>query len=79
MLTEGSLPVPPSAAVCSVGSGSPIMCGGIKKEPVCKLACRRHGHSSCQQIMEHAGVLAYTFVVWKITFQRGLTVWLKMS
>lgn len=31
MLTEGGLPLSLSAAVSSVGSGSPIMCGGITK------------------------------------------------
>lgn len=29
--------------------------------------------------MERAGVLAYTFAVWKITFWSGLTVQLEMS
>ena len=32
MLTEGGLPLSLSAAVSSVGSGSPIMCEGIKKK-----------------------------------------------
>lgn len=79
MLTEGGLPLSLPAAVSSAGSGSPIMCGALEKEPVFKLTCRRRGHRPCQQIMERAGVLARTFVVWKITFQSGLTVQLEMS
>lgn len=82
MLTEGGLPLSLSAAVSSVGSGSPIMCEGIKKKKKgdsVQLACRRQGHRSCQQIMERVNVLAHTVVVWKITFQSGLTVTLEMS
>lgn len=83
MLTEGGLPLSQSAAVSSAGSGSPIMCEGIlkkkKKGDSVQLACRRQGHRSCQQIMERVNVLAHTVVVWKITFQSGLTVTLEMS
>lgn len=35
MLTVGGLPLSLSAAVSSVGSGSPIMCGDIKKKSQC--------------------------------------------
>lgn len=49
------------------------------QEPTFTLAYARYGHRSCQRLMELAGVLVRTFVVWKITFQSGLTVQWEMS
>lgn len=85
MLTERCLLLSLTVAAHSMGSGSPIMCGSIKKkknsaqEPMFTLAYARYGHRSRQRLMELAGVLVRTFVVWKITFQSGLTAQWEMS
>lgn len=78
MLTEERSPPVTVCRCYSVGSGRAQLCvKALKKKErrQCSTGVqRRQGHRSCQQIMERVNVLAHTVVVWKITFQSGLTV-----